>query len=122
MSSFIYYLFGWDTENEVEDPLKDRQKHQKYLSCQQIEKGVKLKKTSLLSNLLKQKKQNSERKIYAKTYADVLFHSNEYLLKNEADVLFQDPKKRKREVDKTWGRPNSQKVILGSNFKPDSIL
>ena len=108
MSSFIYYLFGWDTENEVEDPLKDRQKHQKYLSCQQIEKGVKLKKTSLLSNLLKQKKQNSERKIYAKTYADILFHSNEYLLKNE--------------VEKTWGRPNSQKVILGSNFKPDSIL
>lgn len=66
MSSFIYYLFGWDTE-EVKDPLKDKQKHQKYLSCKAIEKGVTLKKTSLLTNLLKQKKQESERKIYAKT-------------------------------------------------------
>jgi uncharacterized protein YjgD (DUF1641 family) len=91
MSSFIYYLFGWDTE-EVKDPLKDKQKHQKYLSCKAIEKGVTLKKTSLLTNLLKQKKQESERKIYAKTYADV---------------------KRK-----TWGRPS--KIISGSNF--DSIL
>lgn len=122
MSSLVYYLFGWDTEEEVKDAIKDKQKHQKYLSCKAIEKGVKLKKTSLLTNLLKQKKQDSERKIYAKTYADVLFHSNEYLLKNEADVLFQDPKKTKREVEKTWGRPNSQKVILGSNFTPDSIL
>jgi hypothetical protein len=99
MSSFIYYLFGWDTEeNDVKDPLKDKQKHQKYLSCQAIEKGVTLKKTSLLTNLLKQKKQESERKIYAKTYAD---------------VLFQEPIKRK-----TWGRPS--KIISGSNF--DSIL
>ena len=106
MSSFIYYLFGWNTE-EPEDPVKDKQKHQKYLSCQAIEKGVKLKKTSILTNLLKQKKQESERKLYAKSYAD---------------VLFQDPKKRKREVEKSWGRPNSQKVILGSNFTPDSIL
>lgn len=98
MSSFIYYLFGWETE-EVKDPLKDRQKHQKYLSCQAIEKGVTLKKTSLLTNLLNQKKQESERKIYAKTYAD---------------VLFQEPIKKR----KTWGRPS--KIISGSNF--DSIL
>ena len=95
MSSFIYYLFGWETE-DVKDPLKDKQKHQKYLSCKAIEKGVTLKKTSILTNLLK--KQESERKIYAKTYSD---------------VLFQDTKKRK-----TWGRPS--KIISGSNF--DSIL
>lgn len=97
MSSFIYYLFGWETE-EVKDTVKDKQKHQKYLSCQAIEKGVTLKKTSLLTNLLNQKKEDSERKIYAKTYAD---------------VLFQEHKKRK-----TWGRPS--KIISGSNF--DSIL
>lgn len=108
MASFVYYLFGWDNEEEeVKDVVKDKQKHQKYLSCKAIEKGVKLKKTSLLTHLLNQKKQESDRKIYARTYAD---------------VLFQDPKKRKREVEKTWGRPSSSRIILGSNFKPDNIL
>lgn len=108
MSSLVYYLFGWDTEEEVKDPLKEKQKHQKYLSCKAIEKGVSLKKISLLSEMLKTKKQESERKIYARTYADVL--------------LYQEPKKRKREVEKTWGRPSSEKIIFGSNFKPDNIL
>ena len=107
MSSLIYYLFGYTQEEEVKDPLKDKQKHQKYLSCKAIEKGVSLKKTSLLTQMLNQKKQESERKIYARTYAD---------------VLYQQPKKAKREVEKKWGRPSTQKVILGSNFAPDSIL
>ena len=91
MSSFIYYLFGWEEEVK-EDPLKDKQKHQKYLTCKSIQQGVKLNKTSLLSNLLKnQKKGDSERKLYAKTYADVLFQ--------------ETPKKRK-----------PSKIISGSNF------
>ena len=51
MSSIIYYLFGWNTENEVKDPLKDKQKHQKYLSCKAIEKGVKLKKNQKKEDL-----------------------------------------------------------------------
>ena len=106
MSSLIYWLFGY-TEEEVKDPIKDKTKHQKYLSCKAIEKGVTLKKTSLLTHLLKQKKEDSERKIYTRTYAD---------------VLYQEPKKRKREVEKTWGRPSSSRIILGSNFKPDNIL